>query len=85
MNEHLNHNTRRQLFAIAKRNREDAETLAKIHMELILRDGVSIFVHRTDAAATMLAGIQQAKTQAATMELFLKNTDPEAPAIDRKN
>lgn len=85
MSDHLTHNTRRQLEAIAKRNREDAATLAKIHMELILRDGVSIFVQRTDAASTMLAGIQQAKTQAALMERFLKDTDPEAPAIARKN
>ena len=85
MSDHLSHNTRKQLEAIAKRNREDAATLAKIHMELILRDDVAIYQQRGDAAATMLSGIQQAKNQAATLEHFLKNTDPEAPAIARKN
>jgi hypothetical protein len=33
----------------------------------------------------MLAGIQQAKTQAATIERFLRDTDPEAPAIARNS
>jgi hypothetical protein len=83
MSDTMNHNTRRALQAIAKRNREDAQTIARIAMDYMLKAKLGVYSEKEFFDELMWA-IETAKCMADRVEKILDKTDPEKPAIERK-